>query len=105
MKKYKFHGFPVVQDEELVGYVTRDKLRTSIKIMYSREPASSPMWRCTFSPRSPTADNHLENLSDILEVTVLQLRKELPQELVVNMFQKLVRNCVQLEGYNINVLL
>lgn len=44
--------------------------------------------QCTFS--SGPSDEQL-NLSDILEKAVLQLRKEVPQELVVSMFQKLVR--------------
>jgi len=89
VKNYNFHGFPVVRDGELVGYVTRDKLITSLEFLYSREPAPSPTVRCTFSTRGSTTDNHFENLSDVLEEAVLQLRKELPQELIVNMFQKL----------------
>jgi len=86
-RKYNFHGFPVVRDAELVGYVTRDKL---IKTLFAREPATLSTRRCTFSSRFSSAEDNLENLSNLVEEAILQLRKEQPQELVVDMFQKLV---------------
>lgn len=48
--------------------------------------------KCTFSKhrlRVPVEER--VDLSSSLEDSVIQLRKEVPQELVVNMFQKLVR--------------
>lgn len=36
-------------------------------------------------------DSSVLNFSSLLEEAVLQLRKDVPLELVVNMFQKLVR--------------
>ncbi len=49
--------------------------------------------RCTFLPpsRVDQGDNGMVNLSSLLEEAALQLRKDVPLELVVNMFQKLVR--------------
>jgi chloride channel 3/4/5 len=86
-KKYNFHGFPVVRDAELVGYVTRDKL---IESLFAREPTALSTLRCTFSSRHSATGDNFENLSDLVEEAILQLRKEQPQELVVDMFQKLV---------------
>ena len=49
--------------------------------------------RCTFLPpsRVDQGGSELINLSSLLEEAALQLRKDVPLELVVNMFQKLVR--------------
>lgn len=91
VKKYTFHGFPVLQNQELVGYVTRDKLMTAIESLLSQDHAPPPERRCTFSRRRfASQGDDFENLSEVIEEALLQLRKELPQELVVNMFQKLV---------------
>ena len=48
--------------------------------------------RCTFLPpsRADQGDSGMVNLSGLLEEAVLQLRKDVPLELVVNMFQKMV---------------
>ena len=48
--------------------------------------------RCTFLPpsRVDQGDSGMVNLSGLLEEAVLQLRKDVPLELVVNMFQKMV---------------
>ena len=46
--------------------------------------------KCSFSSRHAESHANLVDLSGSLEESVLQLRKELPVELVVNMFQKLV---------------
>jgi len=89
VKKYRFHGFPVVKDAEFIGYVTRDKLMMSIDSLFSQEPASSPTRRCTFSSQRLATGDDLEDLSYVVEEAVLQLRKEQPQELVVEMFQRL----------------
>lgn len=53
---------------------------------------TSPSTICSFSRDifSQPPINHVD-LSGTLEEVVLQLRKEVPQELIVSMFQKLVR--------------
>ncbi|TFK51880.1 hypothetical protein OE88DRAFT_1658562 [Heliocybe sulcata] len=89
MKTHQFHGFPVIQEGLLLGYVMRDKLNISLESYFTGMNASSRLERpCSFLPvradRSETLD-----LSPILETSVFQLRKEVPQELVINMFQKL----------------
>jgi len=89
VKKYNFHGFPVVQDADLVGYVTRDKLKKCIEYLFSQVSTPSPIRRCTFSSRRSATDHDLEDLSHVIEEAILQLRREQPQELVVDMFQKL----------------
>ncbi|KAF7971294.1 hypothetical protein HWV62_21448 [Athelia sp. TMB] len=83
VKKFDYHGFPVVRGAELVGYVTRDKLMMTIEGLFSREPTPSPERRCSFSERRPDQNvDDLEILCSLLEEATLQLRKELPQELV-----------------------
>ena len=49
--------------------------------------------RCTFRPpsRVDQSDSGMVNLSQLLEEAVLQLKKDVPLEQVVNMFQQLVR--------------
>lgn len=100
MKKFDYHGFPVVCGAELVGYITREKLMMTIEGLFSRDPMPSPERQCLFSERrlGQSVDG-FEILSGLLEKATLQLRKELPQELVVSMFQKLV-SCSQEAGYD-----
>jgi chloride channel 3/4/5 len=86
-----------------VGYVTRDKLTMSIESLFSQEPALSPTRRCTFSSWRSTTEDDLEDLSDVVEEAVLQLRKEQPQELVVDMFQKLVSAAASLWNVELSV--
>jgi len=45
--------------------------------------------RCTFAAHPTEANAAVIDLSPLLEDSVLQLRKEMPLELVVSMFQKL----------------
>lgn len=89
VKKHKYHGFPVLHGAELVGYVTRDKLMMAIEGLFSEDPMPSPERQCSFSDQPPGEEGDFEVLSGLLEAATMQLRKELPQELVVNMFQKL----------------
>lgn len=114
LRRHRYHGFPIVDNHnEFVGYATRQELIVAIgKIdMDSRlsmcshpnvvsldylqldDTEDEAKKICTFS------DNRLRipveeriDLSNALEDSVIQLRKEVPQELVVNMFQKLVCN-------------
>ncbi len=87
-----------------MGFVTRDQLKRSI----GKAPVSNLAARsnecvdnvlseqrsraCVFAPSfisSSASEEHLD-FSSVLETSVLHLRKEVPQELVVKMFQKLV---------------
>lgn len=107
-RTHAFRGFPVVRGDQLLGFVLRDKLQAAIGALrevvwrdvcsddrpdaiFAENPAGDR--RCTFVPPSQAAegDSSLLNLSSLLEEAVLQLRKDVPLELVVNMFQKLVR--------------
>ncbi|KAI0831818.1 chloride channel [Trametes gibbosa] len=83
-----FHGFPVVHGEQLLGFVLRDKLGAYVEALLAEDAADR---RCTFLPpgRVDGGDSSAVNLSSLLEESVLQLRKDVPLELVVNMFQKL----------------
>ncbi|KAF9069790.1 chloride channel [Rhodocollybia butyracea] len=83
---HHFHGFPVVRGRELVGVVTWDKLRSFIDSNLSPETASK---KCTFSSKPISHDSDHLNLSTCLENSIIQLRKEVPQALVVLMFQKM----------------
>lgn len=47
--------------------------------------------KCTFSKDVAAIDPDFINLSSLLDEAVLQMRKEVPLQLVVNMFQKMVR--------------
>ncbi|KAH8989821.1 hypothetical protein EDB92DRAFT_1799407, partial [Lactarius akahatsu] len=66
----KYHDPPVVRDGILLGYVAREKLKSFIG-----------------SPYIPRAA-HSADLSPLLE-DAMQLRKEVPLELAVNVFRRL----------------
>ncbi|KAI0681933.1 chloride channel [Cerioporus squamosus] len=89
VRRHTFRGFPVVHGEQLLGIVMRDKLRACIEGLLAEDRSMDR--KCTFLPPSRTdqGDNEMINLSHLLEEAVLQLRKDVPLELVVNMFQKL----------------
>ena len=114
LAEYEFHGFPVIdKHHEFVGYATRQELRAALSKKSCCRPFllhHSPFFflsedhlqidesdvdrhkKCTFSPnRMRLAIDERVDLSSALEDSIIQLRKEVPQELVVNMFQKLVR--------------
>ncbi|KIK08951.1 hypothetical protein K443DRAFT_671998 [Laccaria amethystina LaAM-08-1] len=91
LEKHDFHGFPVVdRHNEFVGYATREELQLAISTALLSEEAFTSRRICTFSQNQLRihADERLD-LSETLEQAVIQLRKEVPQELVVKMFQKL----------------
>ncbi|KAN0129315.1 chloride channel [Lactarius tabidus] len=77
---WKYHGFPVVRDGILLGYVAREKLK---KPFLSETGAATRIGSFADAQGSDSAD-----LSPLLE-DAMQLRKEVPLELVVNMFRKL----------------
>ncbi|RDB23755.1 H(+)/Cl(-) exchange transporter 3 [Hypsizygus marmoreus] len=89
LETYDFNGFPIVREKRLVGFATRDKLKESLD-PFAQGDAFLRSKRCSFSIRdSVVPEDTRADLSECLEEAVLQLRKEVPQELVVSMFQKL----------------
>jgi len=90
VKKYDFHGFPVVHQQNLLGYITRDKLTMATHPLLLEDVDSGRSRICVFSSRqSSSFEEENVDLSGVLEDAVLQLRKEVPQEFIVSMFQKL----------------
>ncbi|KAF7289525.1 Chloride channel protein [Mycena chlorophos] len=87
LNEHDFHGFPVARQQEFLGFVTRDKLRSAlVPLLAEDNPDQSRP--CVFS--QPGASNNAAHvdLSGLLEEAVLQMRPEAPKELVVSMFQK-----------------
>lgn len=104
VKTCNFYGFPVVSQDELMGFVTRAQLKEALGLQVTLEQVTSTDTRldglpdeertkvCLFSPMlgtSSVTQDHLD-FSHILDKSVLHLRKDVPQELVVRMFQTLV---------------
>ncbi|KAJ7272542.1 Cl-channel protein [Mycena haematopus] len=87
LKDHDFHGFPVVRRQEFLGFVTRDKLRLALTPLLLDD--SERTKQCTFSSRGSSSTDGQVDLSGLLEEAILQLRQEVPKELVVNMFQKM----------------
>ncbi|KAI0372598.1 hypothetical protein BV20DRAFT_33678 [Pilatotrama ljubarskyi] len=89
VRRHTYHGFPVIHGDQLLGFVLKDKLRACIETLLAE--GSEGDRRCTLLPagRVSTDDSSMLDLSPLLEEAVLQLRKDVPLELVVNMFQKL----------------
>ena len=108
MQTYEFSGFPVVQEEMFLGFVGREKLRLALgsphlilassvtltvpieQLRIDRSPAELAR-ECTFSRTYAASEPDLIDLSSLMEVSVLELRTEVPLELVVNMIHKMVR--------------
>ncbi|KAJ7355661.1 Cl-channel protein [Mycena albidolilacea] len=86
LNDHDFHGFPVVRRQEFLGFVTRDKLRLALAPLLCED--SERRKRCFFSSQTSSPDEQVD-FSSLLEEAVLQLRQEVPKELVVNMFQKM----------------
>ncbi|PPQ79064.1 hypothetical protein CVT26_003969 [Gymnopilus dilepis] len=91
LARHQYHGFPIVdKQDELVGYATRQELLTVLDGLQLDETEEDMQKKCTFSKhrlRVPAEER--VDLSNALEDSIIQLRKEVPQELVVSMFQKL----------------
>ncbi|TCD69139.1 hypothetical protein EIP91_008615 [Steccherinum ochraceum] len=99
---HSFHGFPVVRGERLLGYVGRDELKAylgeqifvlvcerCLTVRVASLIAEDGQRKCTFSKDVASIEADFINLSALLDEAVLQLRKEAPLQLVVNMFQKM----------------
>lgn len=106
LREHDFHGFPVVRGEQLLGYITRNKLRATIGALivsittrltqlYPIDPllaenmSAERSKNCIFAP-SQLPPTETIDLSRELDDAVLKLRKEVPLELVVRMFQRMV---------------
>uniref|UniRef100_A0A8H8CIA3 Chloride channel protein n=1 Tax=Psilocybe cubensis TaxID=181762 RepID=A0A8H8CIA3_PSICU len=91
LARYHYHGFPIADSHGgFVGYATRQELIGALDRLQLDETEAERQKKCTFSKnrlRVPAEER--ADLSEALEDSVIQLRKEVPQELVVNMFQKL----------------
>ena len=108
MRSYYFNGFPVVQEELFLGFVGREKLRLALgwhfpsfppllkshgpieQLLNERSPTELAR-ACTFSHAYAISEPELTDLSSLLEVSVLELRTEVPLELVVNTIRRMVR--------------
>ncbi|KAF8967680.1 Cl-channel protein [Flammula alnicola] len=90
LAKYRFHGFPIIDNHgEFVGYATRQELIAVLEQL-QLDDTEADLKKCTFSQNRLRLNvEERVDLSNALEDSIIQLRKEVPQELVVNMFQKL----------------
>lgn len=61
-----------------------------VEPLLAEDATSGVERRCTFSKELAASQPEIADLSGLLDDTVLQLRKEVPLQLVVNMFQKMV---------------
>ncbi|KJA14347.1 hypothetical protein HYPSUDRAFT_208768 [Hypholoma sublateritium FD-334 SS-4] len=89
---HDFHGFSVIDSHnEFVGYATKQELGTVLERLQLDDTGGDLDKTCTFSATNRLRVDTLDrvDLSDALEASVIQLQMEVPQELVVNMFQKL----------------
>ena len=66
-------------------------VRSRVDTLIAEDLASGQRRRCTFASRDTPTESDLVDLSEVLEDAVLQMRPEMPLELVVSTFQKLVR--------------
>ncbi|CAL1714208.1 unnamed protein product [Somion occarium] len=89
LRKHGYHGYPVVRGEKLLGYVVTEKAKGYIEPLLAEDATSGVERRCTFSKELAASQPEIADLSGLLDDTVLQLRKEVPLQLVVNMFQKM----------------
>ncbi|KIK61661.1 hypothetical protein GYMLUDRAFT_165705 [Collybiopsis luxurians FD-317 M1] len=89
-KTRDFRGYPVVKGRDLIGFVTRDKLTSAVvralDIHLSPETSNK---KCRFSSKHFSSSDEYLDLSRCLENSIISLRKEVPQALVVRMFQKM----------------
>ncbi|KLO19071.1 Cl-channel protein [Schizopora paradoxa] len=105
LKSHDYHGYPVVtREKELIGYVTRASIKTiicqcnplsiifcfplnaSVPAAYSSQDSERVYG---FVRRNEGPSNNSTNLDQYLEEAAIQLKREVPLELVVNTFQKM----------------
>ncbi|KAG9103649.1 hypothetical protein FRC06_009153 [Ceratobasidium sp. 370] len=95
LKGHSFQGFPVVNGEQLIGYITRDRLQQAIDTLHEQYPDESVLAdvNCTFVGRHDTSYEEAD-LSSSLDPAPMQLRPGIPLQLVVSLFQKMSPQCV-----------
>ena len=107
VQSHDFNGFPVVQEEIFLGFVGREKLRLALgssyrtrgslltltksaeQLLSERSPTELAR-ECTFSRTYAASEPEFIDLSSLMEASVLELRTEVPLELVVNTIHKMV---------------
>ncbi|CAE6369095.1 unnamed protein product [Rhizoctonia solani] len=95
LQTYTYRGFPVVDGDRLMGYITRDKLQGAISSLAEQYPsgvAPSDV-NCTFAGRHDSSYEEAD-LSTSLDPAPMQLRPAVPLQLVVSFFQKMSPQCV-----------
>ncbi|KAG8707202.1 hypothetical protein FRC09_001965 [Ceratobasidium sp. 395] len=95
LSSHSFQGFPVVNGEQLTGYVTRDRLQQAIDNLRNQYPDESVLAdvNCTFVGRHDTSYEEAD-LSSAIDPAPMQLRPGMPLQLVVSLFQKMSPQCV-----------
>jgi len=90
LQEHSYRGFPVVRGLNLVGYVARAGLEQALSDFSIIGPDSDSDKKCSFSLRdSRLPESERIDLQSTIEKAVLQLRKEVPQEQVVGLFQNM----------------
>ncbi|GJJ11512.1 hypothetical protein Clacol_005745 [Clathrus columnatus] len=84
VKTYKYFGFPIVDEDKLLGFVTYDKLRMALAPYVTQGDMEL---HCTFLPED--GRNIGVNMASLMERAPMEFRSELAQELLVSIFQRL----------------
>ncbi|KAG8899607.1 hypothetical protein FRB99_006556 [Tulasnella sp. 403] len=89
-----YDGFPVLDGECLLGWITRDKLRRALDNILNDVRSAGRQVNladvtCTFVPNQDGFER--EDLSNVLDKAPMQMRKEVPLQVVVTTFQKLAQ--------------
>ncbi|PVG03313.1 Cl-channel protein [Serendipita vermifera] len=92
VNSHEFYGFPVVQNGMLIGYVTRERLRHAIAPLLQETQNDSSNSYCTFLRHHDEFEG--PDLSDIVDESLMQMRKETPLELVAATFQRMNLRCI-----------
>ncbi|KAB5588673.1 Cl-channel protein [Ceratobasidium theobromae] len=95
LHSHTFRGFPVVNGDQLVGYLTRDKLQSALEKLAEQYPDESTLSdiNCTFVGRHDSSFEEVD-LSSFLDPAPMQLRPAMPLQIVVNLFQRMSAQCV-----------
>ncbi|KIY43083.1 Cl-channel protein [Fistulina hepatica ATCC 64428] len=89
LKHWDYRGYPIVDGQTLIGYVTHDNLQVAVDHLDGGNDSSAQTRKCVFAHKSSFGDDGQIDLSHIVDQAVLQLRKDTPQEVVISVFQKL----------------
>ncbi|KAJ1306571.1 hypothetical protein OPQ81_007572 [Rhizoctonia solani] len=96
LQTHTYRGFPVVDGDLLVGYITRDKLQSAIASLAEQYPngVTPSDINCTFVGRHSDSSYEEIDLSSSLDPAPMQLRPAIPLQVVVSFFQKMSTQCV-----------